>query len=227
MLTIIHLAFLALSRIVFGQTSLLNASNCEPGSPVTAFTNCQYLNNTVEQCNDMYGTNENAFLNCFCTQLLFNSIFGCENEDRLCFFNQDLDSSAQEFLANWHSDCDAFITFSPTTPVLSTLSVTANPDFCTSLFSSCASASYEIEECSSSFPSPSAIISQISCVCNTKILSLAYQCEYVNNASCQLTSATLSNVFGYSFCSNFGSYFATATVSLTNIASSSDLTGCS
>lgn len=217
MLTIIHLAFLALSRIVFGQTSLLNPSNCEPGSPVTAFTNCQYLINTVQQCNNTYGTNKNAFLNCFCTQPLFNSIFGCESEQRLCFFNQNFDSSAQEVVANWHSDCDTYITFSPTTPVLSTLSRTINPDVCTSAYSSCASMSYEIEQCSSSFPSSSAIKSQISCACDTKILSLAYQCEYVGNVSCQMMSAELTNVFGYSLCSDFSSYFATATVSLANV----------
>jgi hypothetical protein len=59
----------------------------------------------------------------------------------------------------------------------------------------------------------SKLAQQIDCACNTQILSLAYGCEFVGSASCIGIQPTLSDVFGYSFCSNFGAYFATATVS--------------
>jgi len=134
----------------------------------------------------------------------------CENEFRECFENDDYDSSAQQLLSIWNEGCDGFVSFTPTTPPLSTLSTTYNDDACTSVYSSCASWSYAIEECSSSFPSVTR--SQISCACQARILSLAYSCEFIGNETCEQVPAALSDVFGYSFCPGFTSLFASASL---------------
>ena len=52
----------------------LNPSLCIKGSPVTAFPNCNYMDNTIEACNNT--ATEAQFLSCFCTQAILNSIIG-------------------------------------------------------------------------------------------------------------------------------------------------------
>lgn len=52
-----------------------------------------------------------------------------------------------------------------------------------------------------------------SCYCQPEFLALAYSCEYIGNVSCLQTEATLSSVWGYSYCKNFQSVIGTGIVS--------------
>jgi hypothetical protein len=121
----------------------------------------------------------------------------CENEMRQCGQNYAFDSSAQAVLANWHSDCDAFITFSPTTPPLTSLTSTFNLQICTALASSCLSFDVEESSCSDSY---TAFTDLKSCICRPSMLSLASECRYDGNISCKSTTAALSNIVLFRQC---------------------------
>ena len=130
-------------------------------------------------------------------QLIDMFLTSCENEMRQCGQNYAFDSSAQAVLANWHSDCNAFITFSPTTPPLTSLTATFNQQICTALASSCQSFDVEYSSCSNSY---TAFTDLKSCICRPSMLSLASECRYDGNISCKSTTAALSNILLYSQC---------------------------
>lgn len=132
----------------------------------------------------------------------------CGNEERLCFGNGDTDNQIQDALSDWHEGCDSQINFTVTTPALSTITVPYDPKFCTKVISWCASGSVEQQKCVTSY---AAVSDQSSCYCAPKLLSLDYSCMYLNNASCVLTPAALSNMPAYGFCSNFQSVLGSLT----------------
>jgi hypothetical protein len=121
----------------------------------------------------------------------------CENEMRQCGLNYAFDSSAQQVLQNWHQDCDSFITFTPTTPPLTSLTATFNQQICTALESSCLSFDVEYSSCTDSY---TAFTDLKSCICRPPMLSLVSECRYDGNISCKLTTAALSNIRLYSEC---------------------------
>ncbi|KAF2098859.1 hypothetical protein NA57DRAFT_56497 [Rhizodiscina lignyota] len=213
------------------QTAL-DPTKCVKGSGVTALPQCDYLYDTVDKFNST--APGSAFVNCFCNQKLFNSVFDCESEQRLCFGNGDLDNTAEQFVDTWHSACDKKITFTPTTPSVSSITASYNVQYCTTMFAACASASIANQACESSFTIPS---ERVSCFCQAPLLANEYTCAYLGNVSCIQTEAALSRIPGYSICPNFESVVgglanATATTtasggSSSSIKSSSQVSGSS
>ena len=181
------------------------------GQVVTSdLPSCDYLNNTYTQCNDLTG---NALNSCVCTQKLLSSIFelvpsnplyfapkrltstrSCESEYRQCLDSYEEDGEIQQVLANWHSECDTFVTFAPTTPVLSTPTFTIGNPICTNIESICTFGGSITRACKESFPSDSQTASLYSCLCQSSLLSAASVCEYDGNITCLGTPATLTSI---------------------------------
>ena len=132
----------------------------------------------------------------------FDCLFvsSCESELHLCLDSDDNDGSLQTAIDEWHSACDKEITFSPTTPVVTSLTATYNQDFCNAAGSACASGLDLTSQCSLSYTSLGAQFS--SCICQPELLSLQYTCLYQLNASCLGEPAALTNIPAYNFCDN-------------------------
>jgi hypothetical protein len=102
---------------------------------------------------------------------------------------------------SWHTACDPKISFTPTTPIRSSMSFTFDPNACTTAWEGCVSQSAEYEKCQSKH---SMITSDLtSCLCQSPFLQAAFTCTYLGNVSCGLVPGTLSRVRGYSDCPNF------------------------
>ena len=110
---------------------------------------------------------------------------------RQCGQNYAFDSSAQAILANWHSDCDAFIIFSPTTSPPTSLTATFNQQICTALGFSCLSFDVEPFSCSDSY---TAFTDLKNCISRPFILNLTNECLYDSNISCKSTTAASNNI---------------------------------
>jgi hypothetical protein len=213
----------ALSQTVVGiSDTLLSVSTCLPGSPLTAFPYCDSLYNTSQVCGSF---NKQDQQNCICNQAYLDSITGCENEENLCYMDNAVDSSWLSTLAEWHTICDTYITFSPTTIPLSTLTTTWSQGDCEEMITACASALASIDKCSTD---QSDITSLSSCLCTPDIMSWDYTCSYLGNISCYETGATLSELPEYSLCENFaeviGSGISSAAVITVSIPPSSTVT---
>ena len=137
----------------------------------------------------------------------------CESELRLCFESNELDSTFDEGVQSWHSLCDTYVTFSPTTKALSSVTQSIDGDFCNfDVHSACKSAQLLLSSCTHS----SIITDELrfsSCLCAPQLLSLDYTCEVFGNSSCFYTDATLSSLILYS-CSNFQDVIGTGLVRL-------------
>jgi hypothetical protein len=122
----------------------------------------------------------------------------CENELRFCS-GMSIGDTWLDIIDTWHSKCDTKITFTPTTPVLSTYS---HIDFqiCNSVWDGCVTESAERVKCQSYTADEGELRS---CLCKTKVLAAAFTCSYVGNVSCLMNPGTLSAVRGYSYCANF------------------------
>jgi hypothetical protein len=126
----------------------------------------------------------------------------CESEWRLCLENDDFDGDAQEDVSLWNSACDAQITFSPTTPVLSTVTATYDDQYCTTAAAACDRDKTALEACSISYLGQDAT-KYSSCFCAPPVLSDAYTCGFLGNVSCRQVPATLTNLVEYTYCDNF------------------------
>lgn len=128
----------------------------------------------------------------------------------MCFGNDNNDDSVQTGINQWHSVCDKKITFTPTTPPITSLASTyLGADFCTTAFSACEQGNQLAQQCSRSY---SGSVSQFSsCYCQPQLLSLQYTCLFLGNTSCEAEPATLSNMPQYKYCSNFGSVLGSNT----------------
>ena len=140
----------------------------------------------------------------------FDCLFvsSCESELHLCLDSDDDDGSLQTAIAEWHSACDIEITFSLTTPVVTSLTATYNDDFCSAAGSACASEADLISQCSLSHTTLGAQFS--SCYCQPELLSLQYTCEYLLNTSCFGEPAALTDIPAYNFCDNAASVLGSA-----------------
>ncbi|KAN0110870.1 hypothetical protein V8E51_007257 [Hyaloscypha variabilis] len=176
----------------FGQLSLAQYTCLSSGHVVTTdLPSCDYLNNTYSSCNNVIGDDLN---NCVCTQQLLSSIFDCESEYRICLDSHEEDNAMQQVLANWHSGCDKFITFSPTTPVLSTPTFTIGNPACSAIESICTFGGSITRACKESFTASIQIASLSSCLCQSSLLSAASVCEYDGNITCNNFPATLADI---------------------------------
>lgn len=134
-------------------------------------------------------------------------LYSCESEARLCYESDTYDASISSYLANWHSVCDSYITFTPTSPVLSTLTTTfvlaatSNQAYCNGIAQD-ACQSFSVSEVACLQINTAATGSQfLSCACQESLLSLASVCLYDAAITCQSKStAILGDVPLYSIC---------------------------
>lgn len=119
---------------------------------------------------------------------------------RLCYQGEQYDSEASSLLSNWHSWCDSYITYTPTTPILSHATTTyptlvggdVNP-LCTEYTTSCAVWSASEASCLALDPAATAA-SFLECACQPELLSIASVCLYDVSVTCFGRSATLENL---------------------------------
>lgn len=202
-----------LSALLFIYASLSRAqySCLSNGENVASdLPSCDIVKNTYTQCNNLNG---DALNNCICTQKLFSSIFNCESEYRQCLDSYEEDNEMQQVLANWHSECDTYISFTPATPVLSTpTSTIAAYAVCTNIESICSLGGSITRDCKESYTANSQSVSLSSCLCQTSLLSAASVCEYDGNITCFQRPATLSSVDLWILCPVQASAFPTSAI---------------
>lgn len=133
----------------------------------------------------------------------------CESEMRLCFEDNSLDDTYQSALSLWHSLCNTFITFSPTTPAVSAINTSYDALCGNAIEEDCTTAQIILEQCSNSHTDN---VLFTSCLCQPQFLSLDYTCEFLGNTSCLGVPATLSSLAGYQICPNFGEIIGTGIV---------------
>lgn len=194
------LSFQALPLSSAQSYTPLPQSSCLNPAAITAtgYGKCESVVSEFAKCNSTARTEKAAAATCICRQEMLNGIFDCENESRFC---GGMNSGPYLFdLADsWHSACNSRITFTPTTPALSTYS-SIDIDACSSAWDGCISQSAEASKCLGYTTKESELQS---CMCQPQMLSAAFTCNYYANVSCELTPGTLSEVLGYSYCSNF------------------------
>jgi hypothetical protein len=127
---------------------------------------------------------------------------------RLCFEDNWLDPSYESALSQWHSLCNTFITFSPTTPPVSTITVSYDA-LCNGVEEACATAKLLFDQCDGSYTND---VHFTSCVCQTRFLILDYSCEYLGNTSCLDILANTSLLLGYN-CPDFAAVIGTGILS--------------
>lgn len=125
---------------------------------------------------------------------------------RLCHQNDQFDYYAETLMQTWHTQCDTYITFTPTTPVLSnptttrpTLVAGTIQPFCTNFLTSCASWSLAEARCWALDYEMTAS-SALDCACSTSLLSLASVCLYDTNITCYGVDANLSAIPLFNIC---------------------------
>ncbi|KAJ2903054.1 hypothetical protein MKZ38_010475 [Zalerion maritima] len=206
------LALLALLGLVLPPTEAASSTvatistetvSCMPGStqPSIGFPNCNaYLEKTGSCEDDHPDLTSSAYASCVCTQPILNNIIECGNELRMCYF-QPYDMM-EEPLLWWHSVCDfapSALTFTPTTPPVSSVTSTYEEDFCgTTAEEACGSAISIWHECDA-MTQPA---EYSSCMCREDMILGQYTCEYLGNITCFATSADVTNLEAYTMCSN-------------------------
>jgi hypothetical protein len=127
----------------------LDPACCVQGNGITAFPNCHYVNDTIYKCASLSVSKGAPFVSCFCNQALLNSFYGYAyptrilssnkpnlplmSEQRLCLGTPIEDVQVRSETDLWHSACDREITFTPTTPPISSIAATFNVDICHSI----------------------------------------------------------------------------------------------
>jgi hypothetical protein len=123
----------------------------------------------------------------------------CKSEFRICGQGYEFDSEfdgPQGFFGLWHSACDAVLTYVPTTPAITSLSMTADLANCQSAQSYCSVFGASTDSCSES-----SINELQSCICQATVLDLASRCEIDGSILCGFLTPTSTNLFSYKSCS--------------------------
>lgn len=126
----------------------------------------------------------------------------CESEYRLCFGDDSQDLNIENQLELWHSICDSRLTFSLTTPLVSNIITSFQKDFCNTAASACDSGLLSQSECSETYAGHGSTSAFSSCLCEPKLLSLAYTCNVLGNVSCLITPGAVTNMAQYKLCTN-------------------------
>ena len=181
-----------------------NASRCVANSGITAFPACQYVYNDFSTCS-AYAAASSAsqYYNCYCQQKFFNALFDCDSEERLCLGSgAEPDPHLSNEVSVWHSECDPIINYTPTTPVISSITASYNVNYCLTVDQNCESLTQQRGICTNEYDQSSAAASLTSCLCQPPLLTLAYDCSILGNVSCIQVPAALSNMAEYGHCSN-------------------------
>jgi hypothetical protein len=134
--------------------------------------------------------------------LCTSNLTSCENEARLCLQSPVLDSTYQDEVEIWHSACDSFISFSVTTPAISSMPESLDYGVCGQIYLACESGSVGRVSCASS---ATATTNLLSCLCQPRMTSLFSSCDFDANVSCYGLPGNTDGIPGHAFCSEFQS----------------------
>ena len=123
--------------------------------------------------------------------------FSCKNELRLCDETLMYDNSFDLPIDEWHSICDPHVSWELSTPAISSLTATLDPQACDRIYTACESAIVLKSECKMS---ATADLDLLSCMCKPPMTSLYSVCYYDGNISCLLQIGNIESVPGRSFC---------------------------
>lgn len=127
--------------------------------------------------------------------------FSCNSEQRLCLGNNEVDIHFEQPLSIWHSECDDKVNYSPTTPVLSSITASYDVNVCRTVDLECESLTRERVACTQTYvEGQEAVLT--SCLCAPPVLSLAYSCSVLGNVSCIQAPAHLTQMAEYGHCAN-------------------------
>jgi hypothetical protein len=202
LMNILLWTLLSLVDVAKAQT-VPNPSRCVANSGVTAFPACEYVYNEFSTCS-AYAAASSAYqyFNCYCQQKYFNALFDCDSEERLCLGTGELvDSHLSQQVSFWHSECDDKVNYTPTTPIISSITASYNIDYCNTVKLNCNSLTQERVLCDNIYQTGPAA-SLTSCLCQPPLLTLAYDCSILGNVSCIQVPAALTNMAEYEHCSN-------------------------
>lgn len=132
-----------------------------------------------------------------------NALCSCNNEERLCLPQSasQIDAGFIDDYSSWHKWCDPVVLYHPTTPVLSSITVTYDANACPAASTACLQMFYSRSQCQLTGQIDD-ITAQSSCLCAPAVLSLEYTCSVLGNVSCLQIPAHLESMTGYSYCSN-------------------------
>ncbi|KIW24691.1 uncharacterized protein PV07_10392 [Cladophialophora immunda] len=187
--------------------------------PSISFTGCSYLLNQDNICNALPATATSQLITCYCTQDVFDSFTDCESEIRECGRTDDEDSYYEALKTAWLSACSPYLSFTATTPILSTYTPYPGQLYCNSVNSACARWEISTKSCDTNYPTPA---QSTSCACQASILSLASACQ-IGGALCVGTPVTSSTLWSNIVCSAITAPitdFSPLAVSSTSVASS-------
>ncbi|RYP72287.1 hypothetical protein DL771_004261 [Monosporascus sp. 5C6A] len=193
-LLFIHVVLVAAvlpSTVRDGMVAADSAQQCE-GDGLA----CKRLNEGLNECNQK--TTKEETIACFCVQTVLNALVECKGENRECVKGYYFDSASDDMIALWHDKCSPYLTFTPTTPILTPLSTTMDPDACKSAYDACLRRDDGVKLCAEAYSaSPTEVVS---CLCQPTHLSVASVC-YVDRTKCILTgTANISTVLEYRYC---------------------------
>ncbi|KAK0705684.1 hypothetical protein B0H67DRAFT_594741 [Lasiosphaeris hirsuta] len=180
--------------------------SCQVGSGVTTFPACNAYLNSGDACSTVL--DRPGKQKCLCNQQYLDAVYGCESELQLCFLSNEADNDLESILLAWTSLCGGTaLTFTPTTPAPA--SFTPYPEFlCEEVKQACLTAELLLNECIT-YAGDTSTERWSSCTCRSSLLRLDYSCEYIGNATCLGTGATMSSLWGYAECGNFASVIGT------------------
>lgn len=128
------------------------------------------------------------------------TLVSCDNEARLCDQTPALDSFFELEAEKWHSGCDSVVSFSVTTPLISSLSQTIDQAACGQIWLDCESAGMGKSSCAST---ATGTIDLLSCMCQPTMTALYSACLFDGNVSCYAAPGNTAGIIGHSFCSEF------------------------
>ena len=136
---------------------------------------------------------------CFITNpfLQYLTIGSCNSEERLCLGSDSMDDDFTDDYYSWSSWCDPVVNYTPTTPVLSSITAPYDVSYCLTASSACYSMTASRSGCTQSD-----MASASSCLCAPAVLSLEYTCSVLGNVSCVQVPAHLDQMSGWSYCTN-------------------------
>ena len=101
----------------------------------------------------------------------------------------------------WHQACDSLVSFSATTPPISSLSVTVGDlQACGEIYTPCVSAGSGRVICMSS---ATATLALLTCLCEPTLTSLYSVCAIGMNVSCDGVPGNTNDIIGHTFCAQW------------------------
>ncbi|KAK4100619.1 hypothetical protein N658DRAFT_91118 [Parathielavia hyrcaniae] len=172
-----------------------------PDDPTQGTPACNKLMDILTPCSE--STTKEDTVACFCVQNVLNLMVECKGEVRECAGGYAFDADHDESIALWREKCDQYLTFTPTTPVLTSLTTVIDVEECTSIVEACLRRDAGVSSCSQSHSANAE--EQVSCLCRPSQLWAASRC-FVDRTDCafKMESIALSRVPEYRSCSPSG-----------------------